>query len=482
MLLRNILVAASMFFSLASSAQTPAALTITLSRDSVAASLDTLQSLIKRFHPEPFRHITEEVFDRTADSLKSAMVGDLSPLESFRRHAALIALIRDGHSYAVSQSLKNDLKDRKVLPFGFERTSHGTYVNRVADSSLRIWIGRKVLSVNSNPITEILEEVSSIVSVEAFNTDAYNVAFQNFPFLYLTIDTAQQFNIEFESSGGSGRALVHGVALAQFENLNRRMVAPATQEIIGDSIAILSINTFQINTYQSAGMNYQKFLDDFFRTLKKKKITRLIIDVRGNTGGTAEIASYLFSHLIAKPFWYFDYMGKSYTDASSLRRFSLQPEKAYDTDTLKMAYRNRLYRLTATGKPEDNWWFKQQEGRKSCYKGQLITLTDGATFSTAGHFVALLRYHKIGKLAGECSHGNYFCNDGAHTLKLPHTAQLLRLATAQFSLKMPGFSYNAAGICPDHIIPRDPSDIFNHKDTQLQNARLLFTWANRFPL
>ena len=97
-------------------------------------------------------------------------------------------------------------------------------------------------------------------------------------------------------------------------------------------------------------------------------------------------------------------------------------------------------------------------------------LINGGCFSTAGHFLALLKDNHIGKLYGECSQGSFYSNDGGHTFLLPYSKILLGIPTAQFKMRMPNFSYNSKGICPDIEILNKPVDFQTNYDRQLSFA------------
>ena len=127
--------------------------------------------------------------------------------------------------------------------------------------------------------------------------------------------------------------------------------------------AIVNINSF---VFYNDTAKFNKFVDSSFGKVHEKQIPNLILDLRQNVGGDPFCASYLFSYLAQKPFIYY---AESY--------------EWYPT----------LAKLIS---PKPN-----------AFKGKLYVLISGNCLSSAGHFIALLKYHGIGVLIGNETGGNY---------------------------------------------------------------------------
>ena len=106
------------------------------------------------------------------------------------------------------------------------------------------------------------------------------------------------------------------------------------------------------------------------------------------------------------------------------------------------------------------------------FKGEFITLIDGGGFSTTGHFVSLLKFHKFGKLVGEETGATYTCNDASRSYHLKNTRILGHIASRTFAtavIDLPG----DRGIIPDHQVTQTPEDITKGIDTVLEFALAL---------
>ena len=187
--------------------------------------------------------------------------------------------------------------------------------------------------------------------------------------------------------------------------------------------ALLTINTF---IYYDQREMFRKFIDSAFLFIQKEKIKNLIIDLRGNDGGDPFCSSYLLSFIENEPVPYF---AENYERYKSL------------SEPIPMA---------------DNH-----------FKGNIYTLIDGSCFSTTGHFCALLKYNRIGKLIGKETGATFTCTGSVLYKNLKNTHLILGTARKQ--------RYNAAvsnmdrtrGVMPDYYVERSQSDIINNSDAEL---------------
>lgn len=105
----------------------------------------------------------------------------------------------------------------------------------------------------------------------------------------------------------------------------KESIEPLTTEFKTDNLAILKFHSFE-NGYNEADRKIaEKKLDVFFNRLDSLKTENLIIDLRDNGGGSAEIANYLFSYLTNKSYYYFDYVGVKYNTTKKWKHYAQYP-------------------------------------------------------------------------------------------------------------------------------------------------------------
>ncbi len=77
-------------------------------------------------------------------------------------------------------------------------------------------------------------------------------------------------------------------------------------EIIENGNARLVLPTFYTVELRKYGIRYKNYLKSFFREADKKKCKEIIIDIRGNRGGSVHMAAYLASFIIDSCFTFFN--------------------------------------------------------------------------------------------------------------------------------------------------------------------------------
>jgi hypothetical protein len=103
------------------------------------------------------------------------------------------------------------------------------------------------------------------------------------------------------------------------------------------------------------------------------------------------------------------------------------------------------------------------------FDGQIYTLIDGGGFSTAGHIVALIKYHKIGKIIGS-EHGCTFtCNDNSTQIYLKNTGHLANIARSTFAVAVDGMRADQ-GVMPDLPVAFSVANFINGVDTEMEFA------------
>ena len=171
---------------------------------------------------------------------------------------------------------------------------------------------------------------------------------------------------------------------------------------------------------------FQSFIDSTFQVIKDKKISNLIMDLRGNDGGDPFCSSYLFSYLEPKPLPYF-----------------AEPYGKYAP-------------LADPIPPAEN-----------SYTAKLYTLIDGSCFSTTGHFTALLKYHKIGHFVGSETGATYTCTGNVMYPTLKNTKLFLGTArVTRYSTAVENMD-RKSGILPDYPFLKSQQDIVANKDAVL---------------
>lgn len=438
----------------------------TLKKDSVMAEFTELYTLTNTIHPGQFMFCSKKEFDKTYLNLKNSVKTDLSIIEYYKLSATLMAKIKDGHTAVDKSQITSLLKERLVFPFSIYKIKNNFYLDKSTEENSND-TGLRILKINGSDIHSIVNQIQEYIHLEGKNETGLNTRFRSFPFYYFILNPTEKFEIEYlDANKNKQKKTVKGIPFETFTKNITEKIAPLTTEFKGKDIAILKFHSFE-NGYDASDRKIaEKQLDVFFGQLDSLKTKNLILDLRDNSGGSADIASYLFSYITNKPYYYFDYIGAKYTTIKEWKHYAQYPENIEEINVPETKLKNGLHCYTETDSA-DYWWFEQQQQKPNYYKGNISVLINGGCFSTTGHLLALLRAYKIGTFYGDYSQGSNYSNSGGQAFVLPYSKTLVWIPTFQYKMRTPNFVYDPKGIKPDIVIQIQPNDLRTRFDRQM---------------
>jgi hypothetical protein len=266
-----------------------------IQKDSAIADLNTLYLLLNEIHPGQFMHCNKANFDYCYDSLSKSIKSDITQTDFFCKTQFLVAKIKDGHTWVDNSILIAGLQNKISFPFSIYKIGSSYIISKSGNPEYDSLIGSTITKINNKDINTIVKGSSSLMSIDGENIPAINNSLQNFPFYYSLIDTTSSFRIQLTDKNNVAREMnLDGVLYKSFVKRTRKIVEPITQEFLSNNIAVLTVNTFNIGDFEYKKIDYKRYIDNFFKHLAQNNISNLIIDVRNNNGGSAEISNYLF--------------------------------------------------------------------------------------------------------------------------------------------------------------------------------------------
>ena len=438
----------------------------TLKKDSIITEFSELYHLINTIHPGQFMFCSKKEFDQTYTGLYRSIKTDLSPIEYFKLTATLTAKIKDGHTTTDRTKISSLLKDRMVFPFSIYKIRNNYYLGKSTHENREL-TGCKILKINGQDIHSVVSEMQKYIHLEGRNETGLNTRFRNFPFYYFIYNPAGKFEIEYtDASNQRHNAILEGITFETYTKSVSEETEPLITSFRSKDIAILKFHSFGNGYNETDRKEAEKQLDIFFARLDSLKTQNLIIDLRDNSGGSADIASYLFSYLTARPYYYFDYVGAKYNSVKDWKHYAQNPDNIEEIDLKETKRQNGLNCYTATDST-DYWWFEQQQNKANYYKGKISVLINDGCFSTTGHLLALMREYKVGTFYGTYSQGSNYSNAGGQAFLLPYSKTLVWIPTFQYRMRTPHFNYDPKGIKPDIEIQIRPADLKTGFDTQM---------------
>lgn len=317
-----------------------------------------------------------------------------------------------------------------------------TNLNR-RDSILRR--GTVITKINGRPAPLIVDTLFNYISTDGYNTTHKYQTLSNrglFGSLYTSLfGLSEKYNIEYRDSAGGIHSLAIPVYNPGADTANRPFVRPSGNRITQpqpsrrerrrqqeNTIRLLKIDTLNhtaMMDLSSFGRGYglRRFFKNSFRTLRHNGIGHLIIDVRGNGGGSVNNST-LISRYIAN---------RRFKISDSL--YAIRKKSPYE-GYIQHHFWNKLFMSFFTKKRSDGYYhfgyferhyFKPKKGNH--YDGKVYILIGGNSFSATTLFASALIKQDNVTVVGEETGGGAYGNSAwlIPDVTLPETKLRFRL-------------------------------------------------------
>jgi len=196
--------------------------------------------------------------------------------------------------------------------------------------------------------------------------------------------------------------------------------------------AIITIKSFNGGRYAQYNQDYQKLLDQYFNEIKLKEVENLIIDIRGNEGGSESVKT-LFSYLKGNQF---------------------------------------------TPNEDNKNWYDKIKPAKTTFDGRVIVLTNQNSISAQETFVSIFRYYQRGLTLGSSTAGCFkgLCGGKKYNLVLPNSKFRISIPRHQTNyINSSSANYQEGeGYPPDMKIQIKIDDLVEDKDVVMEFALAQF--------
>lgn len=318
----------------------------------------------------------------------------------------------------------------------------------VNSDSVSIPFGSIILSINNENIQTILEKMNGGKVVG--NTNRFELRDQFSVMYYALYGNLREFTVTYKLKPDSPEiksTVIKAVDARSYVQLMSTSVYPLNKDnwlnysYTGYSAPLktyyLRLNSFEnFNTkffhlkkdtvfhFNTVYDGFKMLFDSIFADIKNKHPENLIIDIRNNGGGDANIPGLLLSYIY----------DKNFTDVQKLRmplisNIPLNNLTGFDYNTIdsKTVARKKLDTVYAAFHKAGDYYVLNKCDtiipNQNVFKGNLYLLVNGGTFSGASYFTALFKYYTQGKIIGEELGGSHLNLTAGHTLnyELPNT-------------------------------------------------------------
>ena len=414
--------------------------------------------LVSEVHADPWRMITEEEFTKKAEEIKrqarSPTEEALTIFDCYFYLQELAAAIQDGHTSIIFPIQK--FTDTEILfPYTLKVIDNKAYaVEKWGEDPLPLY--SEILKISHLDISTYREQSKKLANSSLGHIQDF-IFGEYFKILFgLYFKASSPWEVQYKIKDKVQTVEVLGMStteyLTQLEESNTRY---RDYSIVtdGKNIPVLDIPNF----YYGSERNYQTFIDEFFKKIKKSEY--LVLDLRENTGGNGTWGYFLLDYLTDSPFL----ITEEFTfKVSDTMRKSQYADKA---GTLIKKAKNGEY-LTI----QKNLKRTPHEGSRK-FDGQVFCLISEKTFSAGVVAAAIYKANRMGITVGQETSGRVkFCSDPV-TKTLPHTKLEAAIPLAIYAL--PGEKPDR-GVLPDFIVTRTIDDYQNGVDKEMEAVKDFF--------
>lgn len=303
--------------------------------------------------------------------------------------------------------------------------------------------GSLITSINKRPAAVIIDSLFKYISADGYNLTHKYQSLSNrgyFGSLYTSVfGLSEQYEIGYvDIHGKTGTTTIKPFFLVPDTSARRTAVPirpatnpPTTREkklARKNAARLLKIDTanhsamMDLSTF-AKGYGLRGFFKNSFAALKNNKITHLIIDVRGNGGGSVTNSTLLSRFLV----------DHSFKISDSL--YAVRKGSKYDR-YIKNDFWNKLFIAFFTKKRKDGYYhfgyferhfFKPK--KHNHYDGKVYVLTGGNSFSATTLFATAIKGQSNVLIVGEETGGGAYGNSAwlIPDVTLPETGLRFRL-------------------------------------------------------
>jgi hypothetical protein len=343
-------------------------------------------------------------------------------------------------------------------------------IDRQEDTTL---IGSHVLSFNGHPVNEVLTRFTRFIAYENIYQARRELQYYFvFPTYHKDAGIIKSDTLELKLLTRDGLTLVRRVLpqqkpkrIAPYKSnpITEKINLPFKYTILKNenvcylqwnlmmdirAVKILSffkkLYTYPIMWYKGIGY-FENFLEDMFEEMKEKGVTTLIIDIRGNGGGTSIYGEKLLYYLDVPPNirvlttaikfspLYREFFPENYTsyEASYAKKYNgkkLPDSLIVTSDFAQADSSDKRYFKNVTD-PQSEHYIKPN---RTFFKGNVYFLVGDGTYSAAIILASLVKDNNLFTTVGQPTRGRPSHYGDTPVIKLPNSGIVCRISCKKF--------------------------------------------------
>lgn len=386
-------------------------------------------------------HISEEKILASIDSLESSLSSKKSYIEQYKSYTKMLAAIQCGHTqiHPNKEVFRNWLAGRNSLPFDYFMQGKKLYVNQLLpedddfitenkskrEVKKKIKPNSEIIEIDHKTVPMMMDEIGKYLSSDENAIDfKYFQASQLFGFYrHLSMPfSADSIQVKYVN-GSDTLELYFQPGTAPVHTINQR-IRESSEEFEKNETDIGSFKIhrnkygyFRFSSFKACyGKKYEEFLENSFKKMSNKGIDKLIVDLRGNTGGVMQYS--LMRYFVGE-----DVILGRYVIEKPKKGIENKHIKKWNADYLKHKRMSRIQHRKLRKGVFDNGTVRTGPiDENLIFTGEIVVITDEGTFSSAAMLACHLKTLSKAKIIGRPAGGSFYQgNAGTLQVQLPHS-------------------------------------------------------------
>lgn len=457
--------------------------------EALQKDFDLMQEVLEKFHPSLYWYTSKPEMDSIFKTYRGAIRDSMTQQQfGFSVIAPVTTSIRCGHtSFSYSKSLTRLFRGAQLPSFPlYLKIWKDTMVvieNRFRKDSI-FKRGTLVTSVNGMDAQRLTEVMFRYMPTDGYAQNINYIRLSAaFPFYHRNIfGLSREYTVSYLDSLGQAHATKVPLFQPGMDTLSVRKARPAGSvpvKKISRKERLLDTRSLQLDSLgKTAVMNLESFDNGFqlkkfyrqsFRTLHKKGIEHLVIDIRNNGGGKVDNYTALSRYLKDRSFRVAD-------TAFALRNNFRGYGRYFQANSLNWVAMKVFARKRPDGTYHFRYWEKHvfKPRRKHHFDGQVYLVISGPTFSASTLFCNTMKGQSNVTLVGEETGGGAYGNSGLIIpyVTLPHTGIRVRMPLFRL-VQFQDAPKTGRGVTPDVYVGPTVDAVTRGKDLKMEMVRNL---------
>lgn len=393
-------------------------------------------------------HMSKDSIQIFLTDLKSQLNSEKSLLEQFKLYSQTIEKLHGGHTQimATKKVQAEWLAKRNSLPFDIYLIGRHLVVGKMDYEDYEVFEAEQsrearlkqpeenseILTIDNKTVDQMMVSMGKYISSDEGTMDfKYYQAAQMFDFYrHLALPFSKDsIRVEFITPEKDTNNYYFKTGTAPVHSMNRRLASQYSNYYSSEQnhgqfkIVKNEYGYFRFKSFSaSSGASYEAFLAQSFNKINTNHIEKLVVDLRGNTGG---IMQYDFMKYI---------VGKGVNMGKYVIEKPDTPGNRKYVSKLNMHYLRHTFSSRAQKRRMESGRFNQgiQEtgyvDTNLIFNGEIVVITDEGTFSSAAMLACHLKTMKNAKIVGRPAGGSFYAgNAGTLLVKLPQSGFLIAI-------------------------------------------------------